>query len=225
MRENYSQAGVIGNDERIYIEGDWYSKGIPGNVKIAEGVYIDTSYGFAGFQSMQPEALIIDEGSGCYDRSSLIVSGTGRIEIGRFTILNGATLICNNQIIIGNHCMLAWGSVLTDSWLNPSNHSIEARGHMLQKSVDDPLRAYPFCGADSSIVLEDNCWVGFDAVILPGVKLGRGCVVGCKTIVDFEVPAYAVVAGSPPRIVRYLQPNDTEEVKQQHLLHLYNSEE
>jgi hypothetical protein len=51
MRENYSQAGVIGNDERIYIEGDWYSKGIPGNVKIADGVYIDTSYGFAGFQS------------------------------------------------------------------------------------------------------------------------------------------------------------------------------
>ena len=214
MRENYSQAGSIGNDNRIHIEGDWYSRGIPGNVRIAENVYIDTSYGFAGFQSLQPEALIIDEGSGCYDRSSLIVSDLGRIEIGRFTILNGTTLICNNRIIIGNHCMLAWGSVLTDSWLDAANRSIEARRILLQKSAHDSLRSYPFfCGEDLSIILEDNCWVGFDAVILPGARLGRGCVVGCKTIVDFEVPAYAVVAGSPARILRYLQPNDTPEAK------------
>jgi acetyltransferase-like isoleucine patch superfamily enzyme len=209
MRENYAQAGVIGKDDRIHIEGDWYSRGIPGNVKIDPSAYIDTSYGFAGFQSEHPDALIMGEGSGCYDRSSMIVSGNGRIKIGKFTILNGATLVCNNQITIGNHCMLAWGSVLTDSWVNTIIHSLKDRRQLLQKSAHDPLRAYPFCGINAPIILEDNCWVGFDAVILPGVKLGRGSVVGCKTVVDFEVPPYAVVAGSPARIIRYLQPNDT----------------
>jgi acetyltransferase-like isoleucine patch superfamily enzyme len=208
VRTNYSQAGIIGNDSRIHIEGDWYTSGIPGNVKIAESAYIDTSYGFSGFRSTQPEALIIEEGSGCYDRSSLVVSGTGRIHIGRFTILNGATLICNNNISIGDHCMLAWGSVLTDSWLAAGNISLEMRRNLLRQSALDPLRPYPFLEERSSIVLEDNCWVGFDAVILPGVTLGRGCVVGCKTIVATDVPPYAVVAGCPARIIRYLTPND-----------------
>ncbi len=208
MRENYTQIGTLGADNRLHIDHDWYSRGIPSNVAIANNVYIDTSYGFAGFNSTQPEALSIDEASGCYDRSSLIVSEEGKIKVGKFTILNGTTLICKKQITIGDHCMLAWGSVLTDSWLDASMLSVEARGAILRKTADDPSRKYPFFGEASPIVLEDNCWVGFDSVILPGVRLGRGCVVGCKTIVDFDVPPYAVVTGSPARIIKYLTPND-----------------
>ncbi len=217
MRKNYTQIGTIGADKRIHIDDDWYSRGIPSNVAIAKNVYIDTSYGFAGFHSTQEEALFIDEASGCYDRSSLIVSEEGKIKVGKFTILNGTTLICKKQIIIGNHCMLAWGSVLTDSWVDASLLSIEARRILLKRSAEDPLRRYPFFGEALPIVLEDNCWVGFDSVILPGVRLGRGCVVGCKTIVDRDVPPYAVVTGSPTRIVRYLNANDTENVRQQAL--------
>jgi acetyltransferase-like isoleucine patch superfamily enzyme len=214
MRKNYTQIGTIGNDNRIHIDGDWYSRGIPSNVNIADSVYIDTSYGFAGFHSTQAEALIIDEASGCYDRSSIITSERGMINIGKFVILNGTTLICKKQITIGDHCMLAWGSVLTDSWLNAGSFSIAARKTLLKKAATDPLRRYPFAGNAASIVLEDNCWVGFDSVILPGVRLGRGCVVGCKSVVHEDVPPYAVVTGSPARTVRYLQPNDTNEAKQ-----------
>jgi acetyltransferase-like isoleucine patch superfamily enzyme len=104
--------------------------------------------------------------------------------------------------------MLAWGSVLTDSWMDASMYAIEARRTLLKIAGEDPLRHYPFFGKAGPIVLEDNCWVGFDSVILPGVKLGRGCVVGCKTLVDTDVPPYAIVTGSPARIVRYLNPND-----------------
>ncbi len=123
MRENYKQIGTIGADKRIHIADDWYSRGIPNNVLIAESVYIDTSYGFAGFHSTQSDALVIDEASGCYDRSSLIVSDLGKIKVGKFTILNGTTLVCKKQITIGDHCMLAWGSVLTDSWMDVSHFS------------------------------------------------------------------------------------------------------
>jgi acetyltransferase-like isoleucine patch superfamily enzyme len=213
MRENYTQIGTLGADNRIHINGDWYSRGIPSNVTIAKNVFIDTSYGFAGFHSVKSEALIIDEASGCYDRSSFIVFEEGKIKVGKFTILNGTTLICKKQITIGDHCMMAWGSVLTDSWMDASLFPIEARRMLLRKTAEDPLRRYPFFGEASPIILEDNCWVGFDSVILPGVKLGRGCVVGCKTIVDGDVPPYAVVTGSPARIVKYLAPNDTEEEK------------
>ncbi len=205
MRENYVQTGTKGLDDRIYLDGDWYSRGIPSNVLIEDNVYIDTSYGFAGFRSTQPDAMRIGEASGCYDRASMIVSGEGKITIGKFNILNGTTLVCKKNIIIGNHCMLAWGSVLTDTWIE-NIFSIEIRKSILIKVAKDPSRPYPFFGDASPIILEDNCWVGFDAVILPGVRLGTGCVVGCKTIIDFDVPPYAVVTGSPAKIVRYLNP-------------------
>jgi acetyltransferase-like isoleucine patch superfamily enzyme len=67
------------------------------------------------------------------------------------------------------------------------------------------------------VVIEDNVWVGFDTVILPGVRLGRGCVIGCKTVIAADVPPYAVVAGSPPRVIRMLAPDDTEEARQEAL--------
>jgi len=213
MRKNYRQMGAKGIDGRIYIEGDWYSHGISSNVVLGKNVYIDTSYGFAGFQSKRLKALTIGEGSGCYDRTSMIVSKEGKITVGKFTILNGTTLLCKKNIIIGNHCMLAWGSVLSDSWMNTDINSIEARRAILKKIAGDPLRPYPFFGDASPIILEDNCWVGFDSVILPGVKLGHGCVVGCKTIVDFDIPPYAVVTGSPARIVKYLTPDDNKKVR------------
>ncbi|MEO7293825.1 MAG: acyltransferase, partial [Ginsengibacter sp.] len=201
----------------IYLDNDWYGRGIPSNVVLHNNVFIDTSYGFAGFNSTQQEALVIDEASGCYDRSSFIVSGEGKIGVGKYTILNGATLICKKQIIIGDYCMLAWGSVLTDSWMDASLFPIESRRALLKNAAQNPLRHYPFFGDALPIILEDNCWVGFDAVILPGVRLGRGCVVGCKTVVDKDVPPYAVITGSPAKIVKYLKANDTEDIRQRAL--------
>ncbi len=98
MRENYIQTGIRGSDNRKHIDGDWYSLGIPSNVTLADNVYIDTSYGFAGFHSKQPDALFIDEASGCYDRASFIVGERGKISVGKYCILNGSTIICKDQI-------------------------------------------------------------------------------------------------------------------------------
>ena len=229
MRENYVQTGIKGLDDRIYIEGDWYSRGIPSNVVLGDNVYIDTSYGFAGFHSKEPDALHIGEASGCYDRASLIVSGEGKINIGKYSILNGTTLVCKSQIVIGNHCMLAWGSVLTDSWVDISILSVEMRRAILIATGESALRHYPFFGNASPIVLEDNCWIGFDSVVLPGITIGRGAVIGCKSVVTENVPPYAVVVGNPARIVKSLKADDSLEVKQEALSFLnatpYNENE
>lgn len=217
MRKNYSQTGSKGPDDRTYLEGDWYNGGLSSNIRLAQNVYIDTSYGFAAFHSIRQDGLFIDEASGCYDRASFIVAETGKVSIGRFCILNGSTLICKNNITVGDHCMLAWGVVLTDSWMDASAVSIEVRRKVLTTTAQDQLRRYPFFDESAPVVLEDNCWVGFDAVVLPGVRLGRGSVVGCKTVVAGNVPPYAVVAGNPAKIVKYLSPDDTYEAKQKAL--------
>ncbi|HKR21328.1 MAG TPA: acyltransferase [Pyrinomonadaceae bacterium] len=211
MNENIA-TDLISTGDLRRLEYDWYAGGIPGNVHLGENVYIDTAYGFAPFHSEQVPGLTFGDASGAYDRTTFIVGPRGRIEVGAYTILNAAYLVCNEHIELGEHCLLAWGSVVTDTWPgNAASLPISLRREVMRAIADDPARRVPAFAAPQSIVLEDNVWIGFDAVILPGVRLGRGCVVGCKTIVAEDVPPYAVVAGSPSRIVRYLEPDDTEE--------------
>ena len=53
------------------------------------------------------------------------------------------------------------------------------------------------------VVIEDDADIGVGAVVLPGVTVGRGAVVGAGAVVAADVPAYAVVAGVPARLLRY----------------------
>ena len=212
MRKNFTQAGNKGGDNRTYLPGDWYAHGIPSNVSFGPNVFIDTSYGFAGFRSKQPDALIIGEASGCYDRASFTVGENGQVKVGKFCILNGSTIICNDKVFIGDHCMIAWGVVITDSWLE-INSSLAERQNLLLNTAQNLNRDFPIRQA-KQVIIEDNVWIGFDAVVLPGVRLGKGCVVGCKTVIDKDVPAYAVVAGSPARVIKFVTPDDTDDAKQ-----------
>jgi acetyltransferase-like isoleucine patch superfamily enzyme len=53
------------------------------------------------------------------------------------------------------------------------------------------------------ITIEDDVWIGFGAVVLDGVHIGSGAVIGAGSVVTRDVPAQAVVAGSPARVLKY----------------------
>jgi len=52
-----------------------------------------------------------------------------------------------------------------------------------------------------------NCWVGFGACVLPGVRIGEGSIVAARSVVTEDVPDYVIVAGNPARFVRDLPRN------------------
>jgi serine acetyltransferase len=188
---------------------DWFDRPLPPNCHLGEHVFIDTAYGFAQFHSLGDPALVMDEASGAYDRTTFAVGPQGRVSVGAYTCLNGAYLMCEERISIGAHCLIAWGVVLCDHW--PANGlACEQRHAAIAQAAGDPRRPLPSCGSARPIVLEDNVWVGFGAVVLPGVTLGRGCVVGCRSVVRENVPPYAVVGGDPPRHLRWLDPTDAD---------------
>ena len=56
-------------------------------------------------------------------------------------------------------------------------------------------------------------WVGCNAVILKGVRVGRGAVVGAGAVVTKDVPPYAIVGGNPGKVIRF---RFTEEQIQEH---------
>ena len=213
MRRNIVQTPSNQRDGRTFLDYDWFKGGIPENVKISDQAYIDTSYGFAGFHSTLPAAMTIGRGSGCYDRASFVVSKNGKIEIGDFNILNGSLFICSKKIVVGNHCMFAWGSVIIDSWDNNLICDFARRRAVLMATAHGSARLLPILTEPKPVAIEDNVWVGFDAVILPGVTLGRGCIIGGKSVITDNVPPYAVVVGNPSKIIRHLAPDDTDETR------------
>lgn len=62
--------------------------------------------------------------------------------------------------------------------------------------------------------IENDVWIGHGAFILPGVRIGNGAVIAAMSVVTKDVPPYAVVAGSPARIVKYRFPEEQIEALQ-----------
>ena len=52
------------------------------------------------------------------------------------------------------------------------------------------------------IEIEDQVWIGGGSILLPGVRIGKGCVIGSGSVVTHSVPAGCVAVGSPCRVIR-----------------------
>jgi acetyltransferase-like isoleucine patch superfamily enzyme len=55
------------------------------------------------------------------------------------------------------------------------------------------------------VVIGDDCWIGGNVVILPGVTIGRGVTVGAMSVVTKDVPDFCVVMGAPAKVVKRVQ--------------------
>lgn len=62
---------------------------------------------------------------------------------------------------------------------------------------------YNFNGKDLKIVIEDDVWVGYGAIILSGVLVNKGAIIAAGSVVVHDVPAYSIVAGNPAHIIGY----------------------
>lgn len=64
------------------------------------------------------------------------------------------------------------------------------------------------------VVIEDKVWIGINATILPGVRVGYGAIIGANSVVTKDVPPMTVVAGNPARIIKELKKKYHERRKQ-----------
>jgi len=195
------------------IEHEWYGRPLPDNISVGENVYLESSYCFTRFFSKREPGLVMGEASGLYQFNSTMVAGPeGVIRVGAYTCLNNCAIVANEAIEIGAYCLIAWRVVITDS-LVPGVHEQARRTSVLQEIACDPGRRLLSMSGTAPVVIQDNVWIGFDSVICGGVTIGRGAIIGCKTVVTKDVPPYAVLVGAPARIVKYLSADDTENVR------------
>jgi maltose O-acetyltransferase len=65
---------------------------------------------------------------------------------------------------------------------------------------------------DGTVEIGDDAWIGIRAIILPGVKIGKGAVVGAGSIVTKDVPDYSIVVGVPAKVVAQREVHDFSSV-------------
>ena len=85
--------------------------------------------------------------------------------------------------------------------------SFAPRVTLVTSSHPNESRIRPFAPVKQGpIVIEADAWLGAGVVVLPGVRIGRGAVVGSNSVVTRDVPPLHVVAGQPARTIRVLEP-------------------
>ena len=191
------------------LEWDWYPGTVPANVELEEGAYLESTYSFQLFQSKEPAAVKIGRGASVYLGVMFDLGPRATVRIGRYSLLNGARIICDSSVTIGDYCLISWNVVLMDTVRWPRG-VVPRRAELEQVATRQPRRA-EFREPGRPIRIERNVWVGFDVCILPGVTIGEGSVVGARSVVVEDIPPYRVAVGNPARVIRDLDPGQVGE--------------
>jgi galactoside O-acetyltransferase len=101
------------------------------------------------------------------------------------------TFVDDVEIRIGDGVLIAPGVILTTT------------GHPVHPDLRDDFRRF-----SEPIVIEDRVWIGSNAVVLPGVRIGYGAVIGAGSVVTHDIPAMTVAVGVPCRVVRRITHDD-----------------
>jgi len=134
------------------------------------------------------------------------------VYVGDFTVLNAQSepgkeesfLSIGENTYIGEQNNIRAGGGRVDIGKNcllSQQITIVAVNHLIARGA--PVVAQGWDQSRKNVWIGDDVWIGAGSVILPGVKIESGAVVAAGSIVTKDVPALAIVAGSPARIVRY----------------------
>ncbi len=99
------------------------------------------------------------------------------------------------KVFIGSNILFARGV-----YLRSSNHALEDRDrHILdQGHVSKKVNHH---GTDYAIVIDDESWIGANAIIVSGARIGRGAVIGAGSVVAGDIPPYTIAGGVPARVI------------------------
>lgn len=108
-----------------------------------------------------------------------------------------------DKLIIGKFCALSRGIKFI---MNGANHMMsgfstypfEIFGNGWDKVTPKPDR-YPFKG---DTVIGNDVWIGYEATIMPGIKIGDGAIIAAKSVVTKDVLSYTIVGGNPAKVIR-----------------------
>lgn len=110
----------------------------------------------------------------------------------------------SERLVIGRYCALATGvrfvmNGANHPMLGPSTFPFGIFGGDWAEQTMDLVTSLPGRG---DTVVGNDVWLGYESLLMPGVRIGDGAIVAARSVVVEDVPPYAIVGGNPARIIR-----------------------
>ena len=135
-----------------------------------------------------------------HNSTYLIQNGSpiGEVKVGNHTYGGLNVLNCtNNKLVIGSYCSIAKQTAF-----------ILGVDHRMGSVSTYPFKKLMLHGEQEAIskgdiIIGDDVWIGYGAIILSGVHIGQGAAIAAGAVVSKDVPPYAIVGGVPAKIIKY----------------------
>lgn len=181
---------------------DWHDGLVPESAILDDECHVESSYQFLADRSEPPYGVRVHRGACTYGLTSFDLGPRAVLTFGAFSVTNGAQFVCDEEITVGRCSMLGWNVVVMDNRRVPADPL--ARRTVLERVPTLQPRRLLGAVDPAPVHIGNNVWVGFDAVVMPGVTIGDGAVVGSRAVVWEDVEPCTVVVGNPARVVRRL---------------------
>jgi acetyltransferase-like isoleucine patch superfamily enzyme len=148
-------------------------------------------------------------GSKIYNSVRMDTPPYRRFSIGRQSVVESFSCINNavGDVVIGDHTRIGLHNTIIGP-VSIGSHVNLAQGitvTALNHNFSEPNKRIDEQGVSTQeIVINDDVWIGANAVILPGVTIGSHCVVAAGAVVTKDIPDGCIVAGVPAKIIKQL---------------------
>jgi acetyltransferase-like isoleucine patch superfamily enzyme len=180
-----------------------YAVQVPSNVRVGAGSvitgdYFTANFIFKRFRSKSDPALVIGQRS-VMDGVLFNLGENAFVEIGDDCYFHDAALICESHMRIGHRVVIGWHATILDSDFHPLDPAERVKDVVAVSPLGaGTLRSvYP----TRPVVIEDDVWIGPNASILKGVRIGVGAVVEPGAVVTGDVLAGTKVGGNPAQVI------------------------
>ena len=149
------------------------------------------------------------------------IGATRTIRIGAHASLQNRSIILG-EVSIGAGCACGANLYISSAW------------HHFEDSPAEPIRwqdarvaaGVALVPVSRAVEVGDDCWIGINVVIAPGVTVGRGCIIGANSVVTKDLLPYSVAAGVPARVIRarldFVPPRSLNASFSEHMPYFYS---
>lgn len=120
---------------------------------------------------------------------------------GKGTVIHGSYLVSPWNIKIGEGSIIGIGSILDGRGNLEIGSNVNLSREVCIYTSSHDVNSPDFSGYKKPVIIEDYAWICTRAIILPGVKIGKGAVVAAGAVVTKDVEEYTVVGGVPARYI------------------------
>lgn len=144
-----------------------------------------------------------------------------KISIGNNSVIKGELMLFKHggEIIIGENCFVGANSKIWSARkIKLGNRVLVSHNVNIHDNISHPINpklrhediVHIFTKGfqksndlkEADVIIEDDAWIGFNAIILKGVRIGKGAIVGAGAIVTKDVPEFSIVVGNSAVVIR-----------------------